>query len=136
MSLYNKILVTIDCSTVDEAIVSHIIELAEIHSAKVVLLHVVHSHTRDENRALLEKAEHHLKIHVERMKARGIQATVSIKSGEPFPAIIKEIDEGKYDLVAMAVHGHGVFGDLLFGSVSDKLKHTINVPMLLIKTEN
>jgi len=35
----------------------------------------------------------------------------------------------------MATHGHGLLGDLLFGSVSDKLKHRIQVPLLLIKSD-
>ncbi len=44
-----------------------------------------------------------------------------------------EIETGEYDLVAMATHGHNFFGDILFGSVSDSLKHKINVPLLLLK---
>ncbi|MGA8178481.1 MAG: universal stress protein [Desulfobacterales bacterium] len=40
---------------------------------------------------------------------------------------LDEIDKKDYDLIAMATHGHGFSGDLLFGCVSDKLKHRTQV---------
>ena len=37
-------------------------------------------------------------------------------------------------LVAMATHGHTLIGDILFGSVSESLKHKISIPLLLLKS--
>jgi len=53
--------------------------------------------------------------------------------GEPGEQILKEIEKGDYDLVAMATHGHKFPGDLLFGSVSNILKHKICIPLLRLK---
>ena len=45
MQIYKKIMVTIDCSPVDETILKHVAALAIQNKAEVYLLHVVHSHT-------------------------------------------------------------------------------------------
>jgi hypothetical protein len=52
MQVYRKILVTIDCSSVDDTIVAHVSALALQNNAQVALLHVVHSHTLDQHRVL------------------------------------------------------------------------------------
>ena len=132
MQVYKKILVAMDCSSVDDAIVEHVSALALQNNAEVYLLHVVHSHTLDQERALREAAEASLKSHRETLQARGIDSYVLIRSGEPDEEILKEIEGEDYDLVAMATHGHSFLGDILFGSVSRTLKHKISTPLLLI----
>jgi universal stress protein A len=133
MQVYHKILVTIDCSPVDDAIVEHVSALALQNSAHVYLLHVVHSHTLDQDRILRMKAQEALNTQHEKLLAKQIEASIIIKSGEPDREIINEIESGQYDLVAMATHGHTFLGDLLFGSVSRSLKHRISTPLLLIR---
>lgn len=132
MQVYKKILVAMDCSGVDDAIVEHVSALALQNRAQVSLLHVVHSHTLDQDRVLRARTEASLQPHCDAMRAKGIEASVVIRSGEPDEGVLAEIDEKDYDLVAMATHGHSFFGDLLFGSVSRTVKHKISVPLLLI----
>jgi nucleotide-binding universal stress UspA family protein len=136
MQLYKKILVTIDCSPVDYTIIKHVSALAIQNSAKVYLLHVVHSHTLDQHRALKEKAESCLESHCINMESQKIEVYKVIRDGEPADEILDEIENNDYDLVAMATHGHTFIGDLLFGSVSKSLKHKIKVPLLLLKQDN
>lgn len=135
MQIYKKIMVTIDCSPVDETILKHVAALAIQNKAEVYLLHVVHSHTLDQNRVLREHCETCLSGYRDALSRQGIKVHVVIRSGEPDVEILDEIDKDDYDLIAMATHGHGFLGDLLFGSVSDKLKHRTQVPLLLIKAE-
>ena len=135
MQVYKKILVTIDCSPVDDAILRHVSALARQNEAKVYLLHVVHSHTLDQHRTLHAKAESTLASYRESLRSQGIEVETLIRSGEPEVEILKEIEGTDYDLVAMATHGHSFIGDLLFGSVSRSLKHKINVPLLLLKSD-
>ena len=132
MQVYKKILVTMDCSSVDDVIFEHVSALALQNNAQVHLLHVVHSHTLDQDRALREPAEASLQSRCEILQNRGIEALVVIRSGEPDTEILEEIEGGDYDLVAMATHGHSFIGDILFGSVSQTLKHRISIPLLLI----
>ena len=132
MQVYKKILVAMDCSDVDDAIIEHVSALAIQNSAQVYLIHVVHSHTLDQDRALHERVEASLKSRCAALQAKGIEAHVVIRSGEPDKEMLKEIETKDYDLVAMATHGHSFVGDFLFGSVSRTLKHKISTPLLLI----
>ncbi len=135
MQLYKKILVTIDCSPVDEAIIEHVSSLAIQNGAKVYLLHVVHSHTLDQRRVLREKAELCLDSYRDKLKSQGIDVYIVLRDGEPDEQILDEIENKDYDLVAMATHGHRFIGDLLFGSVSKSLKHKITIPLLLLRKD-
>lgn len=132
MQLYKKILVAMDCSPVDKVIIEHVSALAVQNQAQVYLLHVIHSHTLDQDRALRERAEAAMQSSFETLEAQQIETHIIIRSGDPDKQILKEIKGSDYDLVAMATHGHSFFGDLLFGSVSRTLKHKISVPLLLI----
>ncbi len=135
MQVYKKILVTIDCSPVDQTIIRHVTSLAVQNLAEVFLLHVVHAHTLDQRRAGRSRAEVCMEKNCEELRAQGIAACKIIRDGEPDEQILKEIENGDYDLVAMATHGHKFFGDILFGSVSESLKHKIRIPLLLLKSE-
>jgi len=134
MQLYKHILVAIDCSPVDNVIVNHVAALALQNGAKVTLLHVVHSHTVDQDRALRESAKLHLDKHYSSLCTQNVNVEVMTRTGEPDEQILKVLESNKadYDLVAMATHGHSFIGDLLFGSVSRTLKHKISIPLLLI----
>ncbi|HKL86996.1 MAG TPA: universal stress protein [Treponemataceae bacterium] len=133
MQVYKKILVAIDCSSVDSVILDHVLSLAIQNRAKVYLLHIVHSHTLDQDRALRMSAEITLQMYCDSLRKSEIEVEYIIRSGEPETEILLEIKANDYDLVAMATHGHGFFGDLLFGSVSRTLKHKISIPLLLLK---
>jgi len=136
MQVYKKILVTMDCSPVDAAIVEHIVPLALQNKAAVHLLHVVHSHTLDQERALREQAQTALKTHLDTLLRQGIEAAIVLRSGEPETEILAEVEENGYDLVAMALHGHTFLADALLGSVSRSLKHALRIPLLLLRGGN
>ncbi len=135
MQVYKKILVAMDCSPVDDTIIDHVSGLAQQNHAQVYLIHVVHSHTLDQERAMREKAQECLQSYCEKLLTLGVEAHILLRSGEPDPMILQEIEDNDYDLVAMATHGHTFMGDMLFGSVSRTLKHKITVPLLLIRAE-
>lgn len=135
MYVYKKILVAIDCSEVDEIILNHVSSLAHKLGATLYLLHVVHSHTLDQDRYLREHALTILEGYRNTLQAEGIEAHVLIRSGEPETEILNEIDEHAYDLFAMATHGHRLPGRIMFGSVSRTLREKITIPLLLIKPD-
>ncbi len=132
MQVYKKILVAMDCSSVDDTVVAHVTALAIQNRALVNLLHVVHSYTLGQEIAMRERVEQCLESHRQIMADQGIEVQILIRSGEPDDEILKEIEALDYDLVAMATHGHTFIGDLLFGSVSRTLKHKISTPLLLL----
>jgi universal stress protein A len=132
MHVYRNVLAAIDCSPADALIIEHVTSLARQLDAKVHLLHVVHSHTLDQDRSLREIAISNLNRYRGMMQAEGIDVHVVIRSGEPESEILKEIEENSYDLLAMATHGHRLPERILFGSVSRAMREKISIPLLLI----
>ena len=136
MMLYKEILVAIDCSPVDDALLEHVSGLALQLGATLHLLHVVHSHTLEQERFLREYSLMTLDAYHHTLRAAGVDARVLIRSGEPEREILKEIEENRYDLLAMAIHGHRLPGRVLFGSVSRVLRQKTTIPLLLIKPDH
>jgi len=114
-------------------IVAHVRALAQQNSAQVTLMHVIHAHTIDQDRVQRASAARVMDARLAEMRMEGVEARSIVSSGEPEAEILKEIEAGGYDLIAMATHGHTFIGDILFGSVSKSLKHKINIPLLLLK---
>ena len=136
MQCYRNILVALDCSPVDNAVIEQVLALALQFGATVHLLHVIHSHTLDQERILRQQALVMLDDYTAIMQSAGIDSRVIIRSGEPENEILNEIEANSYDLLAMATHGHNFFGRLLLGSVSRSLRQKITIPLLLIPTQN
>lgn len=63
----------------------------------------------------------------------GIDADVVHKVGAPADEVCAYAEEGKFDLVAMGSHGHGVLGNLVLGSVATKVLGHCKVPVLLVR---
>lgn len=79
-----------------------------------------------------EWATHYLQSVAERMMKQGHLVTWSVRIGEVAEQILAVATEIDVDLIAMATHGrHGV-GRMLFGSVTERLAHESNVPLLLV----
>jgi len=53
--------------------------------------------------------------------------------GEPSTEIVKFAKSHTVDLIAMATHGHRLVGDLVYGSTADKVRHLVEIPVLLLK---
>ena len=135
MQVYKEILVAIDCSPVDDILIEHVSALALQLGATLHLLHVIHSHTLDQERFLRGQSMITLDHYQNQLQEADIDVHVVIRSGEPEKEILSEIEENSYDLLAMAVHGHHLPERILFGSVSRALRKKTSIPLLLIKPE-
>ncbi len=131
--MYKKILLLMDCSPVDDVILNHIKDLAKIHHSSVHLFHVVHAHTLDQERVLSAKTEISILKALKMLQDEHIDASYSIGEGEPAEEVLKKTCTEQWDLIALATHGHKALADFIFGSVSNTLKHKINVPLLIVK---
>ncbi len=69
----------------------------------------------------------------ERLLALGVDARTERRSGDPADAILKELREGGYDLVAMTTHGRSGLGRVLFGSVALRVLQGATAPLLLFR---
>ena len=131
--MYKKILLLMDCSPVDDPIIQHILSLAKIHNSSVHLFHVVHAHTLDQERALSEKTEISILKALMLLQDEQIDASYSIGEGEPSEEVLKKANSEHWDLIALATHGHKAFGDFIYGSVSNTLKHKVAIPLLTVQ---
>ncbi|TJX67684.1 universal stress protein [Soehngenia saccharolytica] len=55
------------------------------------------------------------------------------KEGDPAEQIVLHAEEVNYDFVIMGSRGRGAFSRTLLGSVSDKVVHHINRPIIIVK---
>jgi len=141
--ILKKVLVTLDGSKESEAVIPYIEELASKLKAEVVLLQVLTPRYLISD---LEKLEHleslraSAKDYIEKMEAWLKQKGITVKSevrevmGNAAEEIIKFADEIQADVVAMSTHGHSGVSRWAFGSVTDKVLHTGNTPLLLVRT--
>ncbi|MDT7833702.1 universal stress protein [Aquabacterium sp. OR-4] len=62
-----------------------------------------------------------------------IAAEFVSKVGHASDAIVDLAAKGKFDLLMMGSHGHGVLGNLVLGSVTTKVISRSEVPVLIIR---
>jgi nucleotide-binding universal stress UspA family protein len=135
MALYRRILVPLDGTDVDHAILDHVAELAHLCGAEVILLRVAHFHLRDEMVHEVEDAGVQLEHTAAELAERGLNVRTVIGRGEPVDVIVEQAEELDADLIAMATHGHGRLPRMVYGSVAEKVRHRADVPLLLVKAK-
>jgi nucleotide-binding universal stress UspA family protein len=67
------------------------------------------------------------------LTAHGIAFDVDKRIGDPATEIAKRGDEGAFDLIALATHGHTALAGLVMGSVTTAVIARSKVPVLLLK---
>ena len=138
--MYHKILVALENSRTDEAILAHIETLARSMGSRLLLVHVadgwVARHYEHLNLAESEEMRED-RAYLERVRARfaeqGIAAETELALGEPADEIVRLAAEREVDLIAMSTHGHRFLADLVYGSTVRKVRHVVNVPVLLLR---
>ncbi len=138
--MYKKILVTLENSRTDEAILRHIELLAKPLGSRLLLVHVADGWmARHRDRLNLAESEEMRidRAYLESVRARfesaGIPAETQLLWGEPADEIVKVAESTGVDLIAMSTHGHRFLADLVYGSTANKVRHTVDIPVLLLK---
>jgi nucleotide-binding universal stress UspA family protein len=151
--MFNKILVCLDGSKLAE----QILPLAEAQAlqfkSKVVLLQVVDVpelsvveagavyqdvKARDEQvQQNYVKAKAYLEKISSLLRAKEIPVeTTMVRETSVGKAIIDYAEHNRIDLIAIATHGHGGLGQLVFGSVAEYVLRESGLPMLVIRPKN
>lgn len=138
--MYRNILIPIENSAADQTIIEHVKPLAKLTGARLLLMHVADGWVaRNYNRLnLAESAEMredraYLESRTAELRNEGFTVENVLALGEPSDEIIKVAEERGVDLIAMSTHGHRFISDLLYGSTADKVRHIVDVPVLLLK---
>jgi nucleotide-binding universal stress UspA family protein len=138
--MYHHILVAIENSQADRTVLDHVQQLAKLTGASLLLVHVAdgwaarhydelalrESEEMKEDRAYLQKIQTQL-------TAAGFAASAHLAMGDPATELARVAAAQHVDLIAMSTHGHRFLNDLLRGSTADRLRHNVDVPVLMIK---
>jgi nucleotide-binding universal stress UspA family protein len=140
MSLYKTILVTLEGTPTDRAIIDHIKRLAPAMQSRVILLHVASGvpaqyHRTDAAGKEVEESKVFLGRVRDELTAEGIPAEAQLAYGEPAAEIIKWVQKNGCDLVAMSTHGHQLIADLVLGTTANRVQHSLSVPVLLLRAK-
>ncbi|HEY7287358.1 MAG TPA: universal stress protein [Vicinamibacterales bacterium] len=140
--MYRRILVAIEHSNADRTILDHVAKLADMTGATLLLVHVAdgwaarnfdqlqlrESEEMKDDRAYLEQVRAEL-------AAGGRQVEAQLAMGDPASELVKIANSGTVDLLAMSTHGHRYLADLVHGTTVDRVRHLVNVPVLLLKAQ-
>jgi len=133
--MYRCILVCLDGSAGDRAIVEHVAELARLHGSRLVLMRVGTAGHWDPIVREAEQIETYLGGIRDDLAQRGLAVQTVVGHGDPAKTILEQADAMSCDLIAMSSHGHRWLMDLLLGSVSSAVKHGARVPVLVLRGE-
>ena len=124
--MYQTILVTLDGTATDRAIIEHIKQLALLAGSRLVLLHVADgwaARTYGPDAVSPEIAED--TAYLEKIRSEfqdsGIPAEAELAYGEPVDEIIKWVRQKGCDLVAMSTHGHRFLADIFLGNTASRV---------------
>jgi nucleotide-binding universal stress UspA family protein len=141
---FRRILVATDFAESAERALACAVELARIHSAELMLLHVYMelpaypeiaagqvTAIYEEQRRWVEDA---LERRARSARASGVLARVLVRTGSPAATIAQTAAEEGADLVMVGTHGRSGIDRLLVGSVAERVVRGAPCPVLVVKT--
>jgi nucleotide-binding universal stress UspA family protein len=140
--MYKRILVPLEHSEYDQAIIDHVTKLAAMSKASVVLIHVADGFAaRNVKQLNLRESEEmradreYLEQTCQVLEQQGVEADCLLAAGDPGKEIADAATREKCDLIAMSTHGHKFLKDVIYGSVANEVRHRSRVPVLLVRGE-
>jgi nucleotide-binding universal stress UspA family protein len=138
--MYTRILVPLENSPYDDAILAHVRGLAKLTGASVLLIHVADGFAaRNANQLQLRESEE-MRLDLEYLGRRtaelehaGLTVDSVLAGGDPAREIADAAQRERCDLIAMSTHGHRWLKDLIYGSVASEVRHITRVPVLLVR---
>jgi manganese transport protein len=136
---YRRILVPLDHSPLDRIALSHAAALAARSNGRIYLLHVEEGVTSqiygpEASTAEVEAGRDYLDSLVGSLGEMKIDVETAIRHGSnPRKEIVRYAREIHPDLLVMGAHGHGGIKDLIFGNTINPVRHSLNVPILVVR---
>jgi nucleotide-binding universal stress UspA family protein len=138
--VYHRILVAIEHSKADAAILDHIEKLARLTGASLLLVHVADGwaarHFDELNLRESEEMKEdraYLAARCDELRKAGLTVDSVLAMGDPSSELIRIANQEKVDLIAMSTHGHRFLSDVIHGTTVDRLRHKVFVPVLLLR---
>lgn len=134
---YQKIGVTVDFSENDRNTIRHALLQGGKH-AEYHLIHIVETAgARFHGEKVLDyetKSDiDNLEKYKSNLEELGYKIEIAIGYGNTAKAICEVVKLRNLQLLVMGAHGHSGFRDLLFGTTLEKVRHRVQVPVLIVK---
>jgi nucleotide-binding universal stress UspA family protein len=140
--MYKRILVPLEHSDYDAAILEHVSALARFCGASLVIIHVADGWAaRNVKQLNLRESEEmrldreYIEAQCAMLNASGLRADCVLAAGDPSKEIAAAAARENCDLIAMSTHGHRFIKDIIYGSVANEVRHRSRTPVLLVRGE-
>jgi len=148
-SLVKRILVPLDGSKLGEEAIPYAEALAKVLGAEIVLFQAFMTPTwrggayeyrsvsptqfEEEKQKLRKSAMAYLDNQGKAFHEKGLITSSTAKEGIAPDQILEYAEANRIDLIAMSTHGHSGIGRWVFGSVTDKVLHAGDTPVLTVR---
>jgi nucleotide-binding universal stress UspA family protein len=140
--MYKRILVPLEHTPYDLAIVEHVRALATFCGSSIVLIHVADGWAARNVKQLNLRESEEMRLDREyleqtctELEGAGLEADCLLAGGDPSREITDAAEREQCDLIAMSTHGHRFLKDMIYGSVANEVRHLSKVPVLLVRGE-
>lgn len=139
--MYKKILLASDGSDNAERAAKEAAGLAEELSSQIILAYITGTPPQsklvkdnfDVHKVLKDDAEKKIKQTISALTEKEIPYTLKVAIGDPADEIIRIAEKEKADLIILGSRGLGTIKGVVLGSVSRKVTHNAECPVMIIK---
>jgi manganese transport protein len=134
---YKRVVIAVDFSNIDNELINNALLVSDCNT-KILIIHIVESagaivfgHEINDYETLEDKGllEHYKALVVQ----QGLECEIFLGFGNPKKIIPEKTKEFQADLLIMGAHGHNMLKDIIFGTTVNKVRHKINIPVLIVK---
>lgn len=138
--MYSRILVAVEHTAADRTILAHVRPLAAMCQAELLFVHVADGWAARNIETLeLRESEEirddrsYLDALVSEFTGYGLRTRARLAFGDPASELVRVANDERVDLVAMSTHGHRYLSDLVHGATADRVRHALEIPVLMLK---
>ena len=140
------IVVGLDLSEGDNAVLDKASQLAKATGATLQLVHVFPRESKgidyvayvpvDPNKREAEIAEEQrqLEVLVAELKGKGVSAAAALRIDRPCPGVLAHAEEMHADVIVVGTHSQNVVARVLIGGTADRILRRSPVPVLVVPT--
>ena len=138
--MFTKILVALDHSRADQALLPHVKDLARLTKAQILLFHVSTGWQAQWQMSLnladseeIRDDREYLENIAKELGDAGFQVDSRHAAGTPAAEILRTARQENCDLIAMTTHGHRLLSDLIFGETIETVRQEYEIPLFLVR---
>ena len=130
------IAVALDFGNNDDRMIAYAIAQGK-HQANYLLLHIVETVSATYLGASSDdyetrKDQQRLALYASQLNNMGYSVTIALGYQNRINEIVRLVKEANADLLVMGAHRHSGLKDILYGETVDKVRHKVNIPVLIV----